>query len=67
MINNIEKISIINNVLNNLKYNIDILSLDITNNPEADIAGKRKREDYLLDFLKQEIALKEELAKIQAN
>lgn len=67
MINNNDKVLVISSMLNNLKYNIDFLTADINDNPNADIVGKIKREDYLLDFLKQEMALKEELAKLQAN
>ena len=67
MINNIEKINIIENAIDNLNYHISILSNDLESNPTLDVIGKTPRSEILIDFLSQKMALEEEKNSLMAN
>lgn len=61
MINNTDKINIINNRINNFNVHIDILTNDIKDNPDADVEGKLTRQYVLNDFISIKNALISEI------
>lgn len=67
MINNTDKINILNGMINNINYHISFLSLDIQENPSLDVPEKRMRQDVLTDFLNQKMVLEEEINSLTAN
>jgi hypothetical protein len=67
MINNSDKINILNGMISNINHHISFLSLDIEENPDLDVPGKRMREDVLTDFLNQKMVLEQEINGLTAN
>jgi hypothetical protein len=55
--NNVNKIDILDERLNNLQVHIDILTKDILINPESDVEGKPMRQTVLNDFISKKEAI----------
>jgi len=55
--NNQEKIYVINSRITNLNFHIDILTTDISTNPNVDFGGKPTRQDILNDLISSKEAL----------
>lgn len=64
---NIDKLQIINNRINNIMFHIDILEKDILENPDSDIPGKQPRYSVLQDLISKKEALEAELAAIDSG
>jgi len=62
--NNQEKIDVINSRITNFDFHIDILTTDISINPDADLDGKPIRQDILNDLILSRDALKLELGRL---
>lgn len=65
--NNIEKIKILNEAVDNINIHINVLTSDIKNNSDDDIIEKPKRENVLSDFLNQKLVLEEEIKNLTTN
>jgi hypothetical protein len=67
MIDREQKINLLNNVIDNYNFHINILSNDILNNPDEDVDGKTKRQDVLDEFYEKRNALQNELISVENN
>lgn len=67
MINNKEKIDILNNKISNIQIHINILEKNINEYPNNDVEGKLSRQYYLDDFYNQKNILQDELASVENN
>lgn len=56
-ITNLEKIDLLNARIFNLDTHINILTEDITSNPESDIQGKPTRQSILEEFQARKLSL----------
>lgn len=65
--NNINKIDIINNRIDNFNIHISILEKDILDNPFLDENDKIPRSEVLNDFILKKQALVNELKTLQQN
>jgi hypothetical protein len=62
-----QKINLLNNVIDNYNFHINILSNDILNSPDEDVDGKTKRQDVLDEFYEKRNALQNELISVENN
>ncbi len=67
MIDREQKINLLNNVIDNYNFHINILSNDILNKPDEDVDGKTKRQDVLDEFYEKRNALQNELISVENN
>lgn len=61
---NLEKIQIINQRIDNINVHINILANDINDHPNEDVEGKPTRQSVLNDFMLKKQALLDELNKL---
>ncbi|MFZ9301389.1 MAG: hypothetical protein ACO23V_10485, partial [Chitinophagaceae bacterium] len=64
IMDNLNKIEIINNRISNLNFHIDILSKDIIAVPDGDIEGKTPRHEILNNLIAQKTVLEELLTNL---